>query len=140
MESCQVRGSGTSWLGLQGPPWPSRNRRLQGAAGVSPTIPRPPGPLVSDFALQARAIGPRGSQEPPPGLTRDSPFRQPGLPRLPLQGPQLSLEDSGSVLNNRLVGLSLGRMRVTGLAEPLEITFSHQPQPPVSPPPRPNSY
>ncbi|ELK15425.1 Putative G-protein coupled receptor 97 [Pteropus alecto] len=46
------------------------------------------------------------------------------------KGPQLGLEDSGSVLNNRLVGLSLGRMRVTGLAEPLEITFSHQPQPP----------
>ncbi|XP_023386432.1 adhesion G protein-coupled receptor G3 [Pteropus vampyrus] len=48
------------------------------------------------------------------------------------KGPQLGLEDSGSVLNNRLVGLSLGRMRVTGLAEPLEITFSHQPQPPVT--------
>nr|KAF6408858.1 adhesion G protein-coupled receptor G3 [Rousettus aegyptiacus] len=46
------------------------------------------------------------------------------------KGPQLSLEDSGSVLNNRLVGLSVGRMRVTGLAEPLEIAFSHQPQPP----------
>ncbi|XP_074170920.1 adhesion G protein-coupled receptor G3 [Rhinolophus sinicus] len=46
------------------------------------------------------------------------------------KGPQLSLEDDGSVLNNRLVGLSLGRMRVTGLAEPLEITFSHEHQPP----------
>ncbi|XP_036131284.1 adhesion G protein-coupled receptor G3 [Molossus molossus] len=46
------------------------------------------------------------------------------------KGPQLSLEDDSSVLNNRLVGVSLGRMRVTGLAEPLEITFSHQRQPP----------
>ncbi|XP_019519996.1 PREDICTED: adhesion G protein-coupled receptor G3 isoform X1 [Hipposideros armiger] len=46
------------------------------------------------------------------------------------KGPRLSLEDDGRVLNNRLVGLSFGRMRVTGLAEPLEITFSHQSQPP----------
>lgn len=66
MESRQVRGFGASWLGLQGSPWLSRSRRLQGAEGVPPMIPRPPGPMVSDFALQARAIGPRGSQEPPP--------------------------------------------------------------------------
>ncbi|XP_036296183.1 adhesion G protein-coupled receptor G3 [Pipistrellus kuhlii] len=46
------------------------------------------------------------------------------------KGPQLSLEDGGSVLNNRLVGLSLGRMRVTALQEPVEITFSHPRQPP----------
>ncbi|XP_057566814.1 adhesion G protein-coupled receptor G3 [Hippopotamus amphibius kiboko] len=46
------------------------------------------------------------------------------------KGPQLSLEDGSSVLNNRVVGLSLGRINVTGLAEPLEITFSHQHQPP----------
>ncbi|KAL0621631.1 Adhesion G protein-coupled receptor G3, partial [Plecturocebus cupreus] len=42
------------------------------------------------------------------------------------KGPQLSLGDGSSVLNNRLVGLSVGRMRVTRLAEPLEIIFSHQ--------------
>ncbi|XP_058383886.1 adhesion G protein-coupled receptor G3 isoform X2 [Diceros bicornis minor] len=46
------------------------------------------------------------------------------------KGPRLSLEDGSSVLNNHLVGLSLGRTPVTGLAEPLEITFSHQRQPP----------
>ncbi|XP_008150517.1 adhesion G protein-coupled receptor G3 [Eptesicus fuscus] len=46
------------------------------------------------------------------------------------KGPQLSLEDEGSVLNNRLVGLSLGGMRVTALQEPVEITFSHPRQPP----------
>ncbi|XP_005873574.1 PREDICTED: adhesion G protein-coupled receptor G3 [Myotis brandtii] len=46
------------------------------------------------------------------------------------KGPQLSLEDEGSVLNNRLVGLSLGRMHVTALPEPVEITFSHPRQPP----------
>lgn len=56
-------------------------------------------------------------------------------PHLPPQGPQLSLEDEGSVLNNRLVGLSLGRMHVTALPEPVEITFSHPRQPPVSPHP-----
>ncbi|XP_077607359.1 adhesion G protein-coupled receptor G3 isoform X4 [Crocuta crocuta] len=44
----------------------------------------------------------------------------------PSQGPKLSLEDGSSVLNNRLVGLSLGNMSVSRLAEPLEITFSHQ--------------
>lgn len=64
------------------------------------------------------------------------PCLQPGLPHLPPQGLQLTQGDDSSVLNNRLVGLSLGRMRVTGLAEPLEITFSHQRQPPVSSPPR----
>ncbi|XP_054426253.1 adhesion G protein-coupled receptor G3 [Pteronotus mesoamericanus] len=46
------------------------------------------------------------------------------------KGHRLSRENNGSVLNNRLVGLSLGRMHVTGLREPLEITFSHQRQPP----------
>uniref|UniRef100_A0A8D0T194 Adhesion G protein-coupled receptor G3 n=1 Tax=Sus scrofa TaxID=9823 RepID=A0A8D0T194_PIG len=46
------------------------------------------------------------------------------------KGPQLSTADGSSVLNNRLVGLSLGRIPVTQLAEPLEITFSHQHQPP----------
>ncbi|XP_008066214.1 adhesion G protein-coupled receptor G3 [Carlito syrichta] len=46
------------------------------------------------------------------------------------KGPQLSLKDGGSVLNNHLVGLSVGQTPVTGLAEPLEITFSHQRQPP----------
>uniref|UniRef100_A0A8C8X7J5 Adhesion G protein-coupled receptor G3 n=1 Tax=Panthera leo TaxID=9689 RepID=A0A8C8X7J5_PANLE len=44
----------------------------------------------------------------------------------PSQGPELSLEDSSSVLNNRVVGLSLGNISVSRLAEPLEITFSHQ--------------
>ncbi|XP_036897530.1 LOW QUALITY PROTEIN: adhesion G protein-coupled receptor G3 [Sturnira hondurensis] len=46
------------------------------------------------------------------------------------KGPRLSLENDGSVLNNRLVGLSVGRTGVTRLMEPLEITFSHQRQPP----------
>ncbi|XP_032139900.1 adhesion G protein-coupled receptor G3 isoform X2 [Sapajus apella] len=46
------------------------------------------------------------------------------------KGPQLSLGDGSSVLNNRLVGLSVGRMHVTRLAEPLEIIFSHQRPPP----------
>ncbi|XP_036997329.2 adhesion G protein-coupled receptor G3 [Artibeus jamaicensis] len=46
------------------------------------------------------------------------------------KGPRLSLENDGSVLNNRLVGLRVGRTRVTGLVEPLEITFSHQRLPP----------
>ncbi|XP_022411559.1 adhesion G protein-coupled receptor G3-like isoform X1 [Delphinapterus leucas] len=46
------------------------------------------------------------------------------------KGPRLSLEDDSSVLNNHVVGLSLGHINVTGLAEPLEITFSHQHQPP----------
>lgn len=59
---------------------------------------------------------------------------QPGL-RLPPQGPQLRLEEEGGVLNNRLVGLSLGRIRVTALREPVEITFSHPRQPLVSPHP-----
>ncbi|XP_037374036.2 adhesion G protein-coupled receptor G3 [Talpa occidentalis] len=43
------------------------------------------------------------------------------------KGPQLRLKDGSSVLNNRLVGLRLGNLSVTGLAEPFEITFSHQP-------------
>ncbi|XP_008255562.3 adhesion G protein-coupled receptor G3 [Oryctolagus cuniculus] len=46
------------------------------------------------------------------------------------KGPQLSLEDGSHVLNNRLVGLSVSQTAVTGLAEPLEITFSHPRQPP----------
>ncbi|XP_076988669.1 LOW QUALITY PROTEIN: adhesion G protein-coupled receptor G3 [Tamandua tetradactyla] len=46
------------------------------------------------------------------------------------KGPRVSLEDDSSVLNNRLVGLSVGQMQVSGLDEPLEITFSHQRQPP----------
>ncbi|XP_047384868.1 adhesion G protein-coupled receptor G3 [Sciurus carolinensis] len=45
------------------------------------------------------------------------------------KGPQLPLEDGGSVLNNHVVGLSLGHTPVTRLPEPLEITFSHQPPP-----------
>ncbi|XP_046536636.1 adhesion G protein-coupled receptor G3 [Equus quagga] len=46
------------------------------------------------------------------------------------KGTQLSLEDGSRVLDNRVVGLSLGHTCVTGLADPLEITFSHQQQPP----------
>ncbi|XP_004690302.1 PREDICTED: probable G-protein coupled receptor 97 [Condylura cristata] len=46
------------------------------------------------------------------------------------KGSQLGMEDGSSVLNNRLVGFSLGNLTVTGLDEPLEITFSHQQQPP----------
>ncbi|XP_006863685.1 PREDICTED: probable G-protein coupled receptor 97 [Chrysochloris asiatica] len=42
------------------------------------------------------------------------------------KGPRLSQEDGGSVLNNHLVGLSVGNTPVTGLDEPVEITFSHQ--------------
>nr|XP_035973427.1 adhesion G protein-coupled receptor G3 isoform X3 [Halichoerus grypus] len=42
------------------------------------------------------------------------------------KGTQLSLENGSHVLNNRLVGLSLGRIPVSRLVEPLEITFSHQ--------------
>lgn len=46
------------------------------------------------------------------------------------KGPKL-LEDKGSsVLNNRMVGLSVGQMHATGLSEPVEITFSHQRQSP----------
>lgn len=59
---------------------------------------------------------------------------QPIASLLPIssQGPKL-LEDKGSsVLNNRMVGLSVGQMHATGLSEPVEITFSHQRQPPVS--------
>uniref|UniRef100_A0A452V8K8 Adhesion G protein-coupled receptor G3 n=1 Tax=Ursus maritimus TaxID=29073 RepID=A0A452V8K8_URSMA len=46
------------------------------------------------------------------------------------KGPQLSRKDGSHVLNNRLVGLSLGSIPVSRLAEPLEITFSHQHLPP----------
>lgn len=46
------------------------------------------------------------------------------------KGPKL-LEDKGSsVLNNRMVGLSMGQIHTTGLSEPVEITFSHQHQSP----------
>lgn len=46
------------------------------------------------------------------------------------KGPKL-LEDKGSsVLNNRMVGLSVGQIHTTGLSEPVEITFSHQHQSP----------
>ncbi|EAW82946.1 G protein-coupled receptor 97, partial [Homo sapiens] len=46
------------------------------------------------------------------------------------KGPRLGLGDGSGVLNNRLVGLSVGQMHVTKLAEPLEIVFSHQRPPP----------
>ncbi|XP_015331291.1 adhesion G protein-coupled receptor G3 isoform X1 [Bos taurus] len=46
------------------------------------------------------------------------------------KGSLLSREDGSRVLNNRIVGLTLGHINVTELAEPLEITFSHQYQPP----------
>ncbi|XP_036044226.1 adhesion G protein-coupled receptor G3 isoform X1 [Onychomys torridus] len=46
------------------------------------------------------------------------------------KGPKLLQENSGSVLNSRMVGLSVGQMHATGLSEPVEITFSHQHQPP----------
>lgn len=46
------------------------------------------------------------------------------------KGSLLSREDGSRVLNNRMVGLTLGHINVTELAEPLEITFSHQYQPP----------
>lgn len=46
------------------------------------------------------------------------------------KGSLLSREDGSSVLNNRMVALTLGHIKVTKLAEPLEITFSHQYQPP----------
>ncbi|XP_005388460.1 PREDICTED: probable G-protein coupled receptor 97 isoform X1 [Chinchilla lanigera] len=42
------------------------------------------------------------------------------------KGPRLLQEEGGSVLNNHVVGLSVGQAPVTGLSEPLEITFSHQ--------------
>ncbi|XP_049643363.1 adhesion G protein-coupled receptor G3 [Suncus etruscus] len=45
------------------------------------------------------------------------------------KGPQLSQEDGSFVLNKRLVGLSLSLKPVHRLPEPLEITFSHPPQP-----------
>lgn len=101
-------------------------------------LPSPPG-LVPGLRLcpQARAPGPGG-----PG----SPARQgwavppAAWPPPPSQGPQLPLEDGSSVLNNHMVGLSVGRTPVTRLPEPLEITFSHQRQPPVSPFLRPGSH
>ncbi|XP_008833151.1 adhesion G protein-coupled receptor G3 [Nannospalax galili] len=46
------------------------------------------------------------------------------------KGPQLYQDDDSTVLNNRMVGLRAGRMNVTGLSEPVEITFFHQHQPP----------
>ncbi|KAM9757040.1 adhesion G protein-coupled receptor G3 isoform 1-T1 [Dama dama] len=42
------------------------------------------------------------------------------------KGSLLNREDGSSVLNNRMVGLTLGRINVIKMAEPLEITFSHQ--------------
>ncbi|KAM5263957.1 adhesion G protein-coupled receptor G3 [Ctenodactylus gundi] len=42
------------------------------------------------------------------------------------KGPRLLQEESGRVLNNHVVGLSVGQMSITGLSEPVEITFSHQ--------------
>ncbi|KAM6223436.1 adhesion G protein-coupled receptor G3 [Rhynchocyon petersi] len=47
-------------------------------------------------------------------------------PGILFKGPRLRLEDGSSILNNHLVGLSVGGVPVTGLREPLEITFSHQ--------------
>ncbi|XP_013010441.2 adhesion G protein-coupled receptor G3 isoform X4 [Cavia porcellus] len=41
------------------------------------------------------------------------------------KGPRLLQEEGSSVLNNHVVGLSVGQMPVTGLSEPLEITLSH---------------
>lgn len=46
------------------------------------------------------------------------------------KGSQLGAEDGSQVFNNRLVGFSLGNISITGLLDPLEITFSHQRQPP----------
>ncbi|KAL1784318.1 adhesion G protein-coupled receptor G3 isoform X1 [Sigmodon hispidus] len=46
------------------------------------------------------------------------------------KGPKLLQDDGSRVLNNRMVGLSVGQMHPTGLSEPVEITFSHQQQPP----------
>ncbi|XP_004843211.1 adhesion G protein-coupled receptor G3 isoform X2 [Heterocephalus glaber] len=45
------------------------------------------------------------------------------------KGPSLLQEEDGSVLNNQVVGLSVGQVPVTGLSDPLEITFSHQHHP-----------
>ncbi|XP_055001401.1 adhesion G protein-coupled receptor G3 isoform X2 [Sorex araneus] len=46
------------------------------------------------------------------------------------KGPWQSPEDGSRLLNNRLVGLSVGRGPVHGLPEPLDITFTHPQQPP----------
>lgn len=46
------------------------------------------------------------------------------------KGPKLLQDNGSSVLNNRMVGLSVGQMHATGLSEPVEITFSHEHQPP----------
>lgn len=46
------------------------------------------------------------------------------------KGPKLLQDNGGSVLNSRMVGLSVGQMHATGLSEPVEITFSHQRQAP----------
>ncbi|XP_037671517.1 adhesion G protein-coupled receptor G3 isoform X2 [Choloepus didactylus] len=51
-------------------------------------------------------------------------------PGVVFKGPRISQEDGSSVLNNRLVGVSVGQTQVTGLGEPLEISFSHKRQPP----------
>lgn len=87
--------------------------------------PRVPDPLVSQVRACPRVqdlyIGQEWSTYPIASL----------LP-ISSQGPRL-LEDKGSsVLNNRMVGLSVGQMHATGLSEPVEITFSHQHQSPVS--------
>ncbi|XP_032743863.1 adhesion G protein-coupled receptor G3 isoform X1 [Rattus rattus] len=46
------------------------------------------------------------------------------------KGPRLLKDKGSSVLDNRMVGLSVGQMHATGLSEPVEITFSHQHQSP----------
>nr|XP_048287884.1 adhesion G protein-coupled receptor G3 isoform X2 [Myodes glareolus] len=46
------------------------------------------------------------------------------------KGPKLLQDNGSSVLNNRMVGLSVGQTHATGLSEPVEITFSHQRQSP----------
>ncbi|XP_048211464.1 adhesion G protein-coupled receptor G3 [Perognathus longimembris pacificus] len=46
------------------------------------------------------------------------------------KGPRLLLDEGSRVLNNHVVGLRVGHTPITGLSEPLEITFSHQRQPP----------
>ncbi|XP_069848766.1 adhesion G protein-coupled receptor G3 [Dipodomys merriami] len=46
------------------------------------------------------------------------------------KGPRLLLDNGSRVLNSHVVGLSVGHTPITGLSEPLEITFSHQRQPP----------
>nr|XP_020020156.1 adhesion G protein-coupled receptor G3 [Castor canadensis] len=46
------------------------------------------------------------------------------------KGPRLLLNDDSSIVNNHVVGLSVGQTPITGLSEPLEISFSHQRQPP----------